>query len=198
MNSIFAAQGFQRSNSFMGTPLPMRRPALGIKIDKVSRDQYLAKINAGTRKLATLRSWIAARIDADPMLQKTFKNDAVVIKNFWDFDDIVVKDQWYVDQASMALNKSDPSAWDLSDETMGRVDEWALVIDDMAQGMTMLSASPTGSVTSSNTISPTGGVLPAGLPASLTTPKSSGLTGKDLLIGSGIALGVGALLYALA
>jgi hypothetical protein len=212
MNSIFAAQGFQRSSSFVGNPLPVRpRRGLGDPIDKATHDAILATISAGNVKIAAVRRWIASLIDKDPMLQRTItkgnSDNNFMVDNFWSYDDLVTKDQWYVDQATANLNNPNPSTWDLSQDTQGRVSDWGKAIDIMYAAMQEFGGagaiSATGvpnklaPVAGVGPFGPTGAILPTGPSVLATAPSSSGITTKDILIGGAVALGAGALLYAL-
>src|ERR1043166_983631 len=110
--------------------VPLGSAQLGRPLTASEIDQYTAKIVQGRQKLAPIPALIAARIDADPMLQKTI-NDPVVQKNFWDFMDLANKDQYYVDQTWDMLQNPTSADYDIPDENLGRTDEWALVIDDL-------------------------------------------------------------------
>jgi hypothetical protein len=114
--------------------------------------------------MAQVRKWIASRIDADPMLLRTF-GQQYISDNFWGYDDIVVKDQYYVDKAQGDLSEGrgtyvdeDVQGWEIDDETLGRVDEWALAIDNMYQGMQEFgktALTTTGGQTIPNSTAPT-------------------------------------------
>jgi hypothetical protein len=179
-----------------------RQVTLGDTVFADQRNAILSKIKTGTDRMAQVRKWIASRIDADPMLQRTF-GQPYIADNFWAFDDIVVKDQYYVDRAQTIL-REDLESWDLDEETLARVDEWALVIDNMYQGMQEFGKTPlttTGGQVIPNSVAP-GNVLPpasgAGAGASVrNTPPGTGIQTKDLLTYGGIGLGAVALVLLL-
>lgn len=198
------------SSGFQPALAGPRRPStpvveLGVNVFADQRNAMLTKISNGTQRIAAVRKWIASRIDQDPMLRRTF-GEQYISDNFWAYDDIVTKDQYYVDQASQAL-AGDLEMWDLSDETIGRVDEWALVIDGMYDGMQEYGKTPLTSPTTGTqvpgTTPPAGNIPPAGTPGKaplLTTPPPAGAGGKggtflgipskDALLYGGIGLGV--------
>lgn len=195
MKTMFAV-GFQVSHNVWdkrtvsGTFLGQARPkVLGETLSRAQIDQYMSKITAGRQKLAQLRQWIASRINADPMLVRTF-NDPVVQKNFWDFDDIVTKDQWYVDQTEDALRNPTSADYDIPEENLARTDEWAQVIDNMIWGMNEY-----GKVPLTSPVKP--GVKP-GNPL-LTPPESKilGVPQGQFVIGAGVVAIGGILAYAL-
>lgn len=175
-----------------------RRPqaVLGAAVFADERNAILQKIKTGRDRMIQVRKWIASRIDADPMLLRTFGQEHIS-KNFWDFDDIVVQDQYYVDRAEGILLE-DLEAWDLDEETLARVDEWALVIDNMYAGMQEFGKVALTTVTGQpipGTVAPPG-KAPAG--ASVTAgPPSKGITTKDALTYGGIGLGAIALILLL-
>jgi hypothetical protein len=203
MKTMFAV-GFQVSQNVWdrrtvsGTFLGQARPkVLGETLSSAQIDQYTAKIANGRQKLAQLRKWIASRIDADPMLARTF-NDAVVQKNFWDFDDIVTKDQWYVDQTEDALRNPPSADYDIPTENLGRTDEWAQVIDNMVWGMNEYGKVPL-------TTTPITGVRPAIKPgakpgnplATVPETKILGVPQGQFVLGAGVVAIGGILAYAL-
>lgn len=189
--STFRPAGF-RQVSLAGA---RRRPqvVLGTAVFADERNAILQKIRTGRDRMAQVRKWIATRIDADPMLLRTF-GQQYIADNFWGFDDIVVKDQYYVDLAEGIL-REDLESWDLDEETLGRVDEWALVIDNMYAGMQEFGRVPLTTTTGqplTGTVAPPG-KIPAG--ATVTaTPPSKGVTTKDALTYGGIGLGAVALI----
>lgn len=186
-----------------------RRVVLGATIFADERNAILSKIKTGSDRMAQVRKWIASRIDADPMLLRTF-GQQYIADNFWGYDDIVVKDQYYVDRAQGALREGqgayvdeDVQAWELDEETLARVDEWALVIDNMYQGMQEFGKTPlttTGGQVVPNTTAP-GTILPPAsgtrAPGPTTAPPSKGIATKDLLTYGGIGLGAVALVLLL-
>lgn len=143
---------------------------LGVTVFADQRNSMLTTIENGTKRLADVRKWIASRIDQDPMLLRTF-GQQYIADNFWAYDDIATKDQYYVDQALQALT-GDLEMYDLSDETIGRVDEWALVIDNMYGGMQEYGKTP---LTNPSTGAPVQGTTPPATsvpPASGSNPKA--------------------------
>lgn len=175
-----------------------RRPqiVLGLSVFADERNAILRKIQTGKERMAQVRKWIASRIDEDPMLLRTFGQEHIS-KNFWDFDDIVVKDQYYVDLAEGVL-REELESWELDEETLARVDEWALVIDNMYAGMqefgkvalTTVTGQPIPGTVAPPGKSPVGASVTAGLP-------SKGITTKDALTYGGIGLGAIALILLL-
>lgn len=179
------------------------RATMGEMILADQRNAILSKIKTGTDRLAQVRKWIASRIDADPMLLRTF-GQQYISDNFWGYDDIAVKDQYYVDRA-VGILREDLESWDLDEETLGRIDEWALVIDNMYQGMQEFGKTPlttTGGQILPNTTAP-GNVLPPAtggrVPGVTTAPPSTtyGIQTKDLITYGGIGLGAVALVLLL-
>jgi hypothetical protein len=203
------------SSGFQPALAGPRRPStpvveLGVNVFADQRNAILTKITNGNQRLLAVRQWIASRIDQDPMLLKTF-GEKYISDNFWGYDDIVTKDQYYVDLASQALT-GDLEMWDLDDETIGRVDEWAAVIDIMYAAMQEYGKTPLTTPAGTqvpNTVAPpptappasptgSGGKVPAG--SSVKTPPPAGAGGaggmflgipsKDALLYGGIGLGV--------
>lgn len=188
-----------------------RSVSMGATVLADERNAILAKIKTGTDRLAQVRKWIASRIDADPMLLRTF-GQQYISDNFWGYDDIVTKDQYYVDKAQGDLSESrgtyvseDTQGWEIDDETLGRIDEWALVIDNMYQGMQEFGKTPlttTGGKVLPNTTAP-GNVLPTAstgrvpVTGPTTAPPSKGIPTKDLITYGGIGLGAVALVLLL-
>lgn len=177
------------------------RATMGATVFADERNAILSKIKTGTDRMAQVRKWIASRIDADPMLLRTF-GQQYIADNFWGYDDIVVKDQYYVDRAQ-AILREDLESWELDEETLGRVDEWALVIDNMYQGMQEFGKTPlttTGGQVVPNTTAP-GSILPPAsgtrVPGPTAAPPSSGIPTKDLITYGGIGLGAVALVLLL-
>jgi hypothetical protein len=178
---------------------PRVAAALGMNVFADQRNAILTKIQNGNQRLLAVRKWIASRIDQDPMLRRTF-GQQYISDNFWAYDDIVTKDQYYVDLASQALAE-DLEMWDLDDETIGRVDEWALVIDGMYDGMQEYGkiplTNPSTGAQVPGTTPPAGNIPPAGTAGKaplMTTPPPTGAGGKG-----GTFLGIpskDALLYA--
>jgi len=182
-----------------------RQVVLGATVFADERNAILQKIKSGRDRMATVRKWIASRIDADPMLLRTF-GQQYVSDNFWGYDDIVVKDQYYVDRAEGILSE-DLESWDLDEETSARVDEWAAVIDIMYAAMQEYGRTPLTTTTGQtvpNTVAPSGGARPASgggrvAPgANVTTrPPSTGISTKDAITYGGIGLGAIALVLLL-
>ena len=187
---------------------PVRRAVLGNTVLADERNSILSKIKTGSDRMAQVRKWIASRIDADPMLLRTF-GQQYISDNFWGYDDIVVKDQYYVDKVQGDLSEGrgtyvdeDVQGWEVDDETLGRVDEWALAIDNMYQGMQEFGKTPlttTGGKPVPNSVAPgttvppaSGGKQPVTGPTS--APPSKGIPTKDLLTYGGIGLGAIALI----
>lgn len=192
MHNMFVGSGFQRTSNFMGSPL--RGSFIGA-VDKANRDRLVGLINAGTPKLAAVKKWILSKIQTDPTMINTFK-EQYIADNFAGYGDIVAKDQTYVDQAIGALSSSDPALWNIPDATIGRVEEWAQVVDIMYAAMLEYGGATAPAVTSpgipSLTLTP-GATLPfAAVPA-----PSSALSNNNLLIGGAVALGLGILAYAI-
>lgn len=134
MKTLFA-MGYFSNDVFGGNtalaPIALAGPRgayLGELLDASGRSRVLAAISAGTQKMAEVRKWIASLIDRDPMLARTLR-DQVVVDNFWAYDDLVVKSQWYVDQTAAQLSSDDPTKWDVSEENLGRTDDWVRSID---------------------------------------------------------------------
>jgi hypothetical protein len=180
-----------------------RRVVLGATVLADERNAILSKIKNGTARMAQVRKWIASRIDADPMLLRTF-GQQYISDNFWGYDDIVVKDQYYVDKAQGDLSEGrgtyvdeDVQGWEIDDETLGRVDEWALAIDNMYQGMQEFgktALTTTGGQTIPNSTAPTTTVPPSSggkhpVTGPTASPPSQGIPTKDLLTYGGIGLG---------
>lgn len=135
MKTLFAL-GFQASydlwdrRTVAGTYLGRSQPRLGIPLTGAQVDEYTRKITQGRQKLAQLRSWMAARTGNDPTLTRTF-NDPVVEKNFWDFIELVTKDQYYVDRVWEAIQNPTGPEYDIPENDLAYVDEWAQVIDNL-------------------------------------------------------------------
>lgn len=194
-----ARGGYMYGSPFLGQVPLVARPAsprisgrhfMGVVLSRSQRDETLAKIAAGTQKLAQVRGWIASRIDQDPMLLRTFR-EKYISDNFWGYDDLVVKDQWYVDQTQAKLQSQDPAAWDLPEEHLARTDDWARAIDIMHGAMVEYGGAT--------------GMRPGAAPATttrITTPPPpaapAGISTSDLLIGGAVAVGLGLLVSAIA
>lgn len=134
MKTLFA-MGYFSNDVFQGNaalvPIALagaRDARLGELLDASGRSRVLASISAGTQKMAEVRKWIASLIDRDPMLARTLR-DPGIVDNFWAYDDLVVKSQWYVDQTAAQLSSDDPAKWDVSEENLGRTDDWVRSID---------------------------------------------------------------------
>lgn len=177
--------GYRPAAPRLGRPAPARRPVLGVQLSSEERATTLTKIAAGSQKMAQVRKWIASRIDQDPMLLRTFR-EKYISDNFWGYDDLVVKDQWYVDQTSKQLQSANSQDWDVPEENLARTDEWAQVIDIMHAAMQEYGAA----------LAP--GARPPVPGAVATPPPSGGLKTTDLLVGGAVAVGLGVLIAALA
>jgi hypothetical protein len=213
MNSIFAAQGFQRSNTFMGSPLRLRGASLGRGLTASEIDSYTAKITDGRAKLAKINAWLDAKRAAQPFGWTAF-NDEVSNRNFFGWMDTIGADQYGADNTWAMIQNPSSGDYDIPDDYLWRTDEWAMVINTAYNAMIQSGgAVPTTSPASRpagaaavmppyNPLSPTGGKVPSTYPGAyppgMTAPKSTGISTQDILVGGGIALGVGALLYALA
>lgn len=196
MKTLFT-MGFAAQSMWSGQVL--KGPSLGVALTAAEIDGYMSKIKNGRAKLAQVRAWIAARIDADPMLARTF-SDAVVQKNFWDFMDQIDRDQWYVDQTWEGLQNPTSPDYDTPEENLARTDEWAQIIGTLVAATQQYG----GTVPRVVRMGPDGRPLPAGTPGAVVKPgtpvKESTILGiktNDLLLGASVAVGVGALLYAL-
>lgn len=175
------------AGTLLGQAHTMGRPLSSQEIDA-----YISKIQTYRRKLAQVRTWIASRIDADPMLSKTFSNP-VVEKNFWDYMDLINKDQYYADQTWEALQNPVSADYDIPEENLSRTDEWAQVIDIVYGAMQEYGAARPG-------IAPKPGK--PGAPTILTAPpapepKILGVPQTTFVVGTGIAAIAGILAYGL-
>lgn len=202
MKTMFAMNGFRAANPF--TEAQAAAPALGLPrrlggITQGERDRLLGIIKNGSAKIAAVRNWISTRINQDPMLYNTFR-ERYVADNFWSYDDLVNSDQWAVDTASQVLASSDPSVWNVSDEVMGRVEDWGAAVDIMYAGMQEY-----GNVGAKSTMPasvPGGAPVAPGLPGRpssvLNTPApGTGLSNNQLLIGGAVLVGAGLLVAAI-
>lgn len=177
------------------------RPAasLGDMLFAQERNSLLSKIESGSQKLLAVKKWIASRIDADPMLLRTFGQQHIS-DNFWGYDELVDKDQYYVNVALDTL-RDDLESWDLDGETLSRIDEWAAAIDIMYGAMNQYGKTPLTTVTGAvipGTVAPPASAAPAGvtgggqIPAGsdvTTRPPSVGLSTKEILTYGGIGAG---------
>lgn len=140
-NDVFRGNAALAPVALAGTP----SARLGELLDASGRSRVLAAIAAGTQRMAEVRKWIASLIDRDPMLARTLR-DQVVVDNFWAYDDLVVKSQWYVDQTAAQLSSDDPAQWDVPEENLARTDDWARSIDILHGAMREYGGNqPTGS-----------------------------------------------------
>lgn len=105
-----------------------RGPSLGDPLTAAEIDDLMSKITAGRQRLAQVRQWIASKIDADPLLARTF-NDPVVQRNFWDYLDLVNTDQSYVDRTWEALQNPVSADYDIPNENVQRTDDWSKAVD---------------------------------------------------------------------
>jgi len=117
-----------------------RQVFLGDTVLQTERDALLQKIQVASDKMVAVRKWISSRINQDPMLLKTF-GQQYISDNFWGYDDLVVKDQYYVDKAVEAL-RANANSWDIDGETLSYVDEWALVVGIMYDAMQEYGKTP--------------------------------------------------------
>lgn len=194
MNNVFMSRGFQTTSNFIGAPIK-QRSRMGDILGPTERAQLQSLIKAGTPRLAQIRSWLTTQYAKDPTLLATFK-EQFIVDNWRGYDDIVTKDQASVDLASQKLASSDPANWDFSADTVERVNEWAQVVDIMYSGMQEYGSAGGGVRTMAPLkLTPSGGAIAPG--ALLVPPPSSGLQTSDLLIGGVVAIGLGALVYAL-
>lgn len=205
MRSQFTSS-FQPARNLSGyRPIYASPPvAMGESVFADQRNTILRKIEDGARKMVAVRKWIASRIDHDPMLRKTF-GEKYISDNFWGYDDLVVKDQYYVDLALETLGP-DLEMWDLDEETLARIDEWAAVIDIMYAAMNEYGKTPLttagGQVVPNTTVSPGGTTTPTGgggsiKPGTNVKDKPPGISTKDVLTYGGIGLGAIALILLL-
>jgi hypothetical protein len=228
MKTLFSL-GFQSNHPFtvrhpsligaasLGRPIPLRMGQETSEFEHVAdaqaqadaqanadlRAKLTASIAAGTKKLATVRSWIASRIDQDPMLLKTFR-EKYISDNFWGYDDMVTKDQYYVDLATQKIASSDPINWDFSEEMLGRIDEWNKGIDIMYAamqeygGLGTVTATP---VKAAPVVNPKTGIpVKSSIAPGATVksaPPSSGISTNTLLVGGGIAAAALAVIMAM-
>lgn len=210
MKTLFS-MGFHSHNPFMvsdpvmGQFEPMFQTANeGVTsynaAQEAAKNKLQAQISASSQKWAQVKAWIASRIDADPMLRKTLtKGDAsqnFVVDNFWGYDDLINKDQYYVDLAQRQLAAGQTP----SDDTVAYVDEWSKVIDIMYAAMQEYGGAvrtPQPVTMGPPTISPTTGrPVPSSItPGSTiqTQPPSSGIANNTLLWAGGAALAAVAL-----
>lgn len=223
MKTLFSV-GFQANNPFtvrhpslvqapsLGRPMALpQAPSMGDVLDDKGRAKIQSIITSGKAKLAQVDAWIQTQYAKDPTLLATFKEEFVV-DNWRGYDDIVTKDQYYVDLAAQKIASSDPINYDFTEETLSRIDEWAQVIDIMVAGMQQyggVALKPTtpGIVklgpTTTGIISPSTGapvqtrIAPG---ATLTTPPPTdgfGISPKTLLISGGVLAAVVGLVLAL-
>lgn len=183
MKTMFE-NGFRPASAFFGSTL-QGSAKLGVVLDRLERESMLIDISEGTKKLSQVRAWIATRIDADPMLKRTF-NDAVVEKNFWDFLDMTLRDQWAVDQAASKLRPEAATGWDVEEDALVRTEDWVKRVDALYGAMQQYGGATTPTTPS--------GTRPGTMATGATI---LGIPAKDALLGGGIAIGVGVLLYAL-
>lgn len=238
MKTVFSL-GFQSHDPFtvqhpslagrpsLGRAIPLR-PMMGQDNTASSEFEHVADANAqaiadlrtklspiiadGTKRLAAIRSWIAARINQDPTLVKSFGGDQVVASNFLSFNDMVTGDQSYVDMATQKLASNDPANWDFSDGMLGRIDEWSKGIDTMASGIQSWGvALPSAPVTTipaklgpaiTAIVNPKTGTavvssIAPGATLKTTKPPASGLSTNTLLIGGLGAAALVGLVFAL-
>jgi hypothetical protein len=193
---------FHPARSALRSVLPARSHArtgaeLGVSTSESERSSLLLAISEGFQKLETVRKWIASRIDFDPLLLTTF-GQRHIADNFWGYDELVVKDQYYVNQAQDALG-DDVGPWDLSEEVTSRTYEWGAAIDIMYDAMTKYGRTPLTTQNGSpiqSTVAPQttagggtagGGGIKAGSNID-NEPPSAGIPIKDVLIYSGIGV----------
>jgi hypothetical protein len=184
-------------NTFQPSSSPARlRRSLGAPVSESVRVAMLDKIQAGENRLAAVLKWVASRIDLDPMLLRTFGQQHIS-DNFWGYNELVEKDQYYVDQAVQILN-DDLSGWDISEEISSRVGDWSAAIDIMYDAMQRYGKTPLTDAAGQpiqSTVAPAAGgttavtttgsnKIPAGTDVN-TEPPSAGIsTQKVLLYGS--------------
>jgi len=199
MRSIFRGSAFQPARQ-LGSLRPA--PILGTMLFAEERNTILSKIADGAERLTAVKKWIASRIDQDPMLLRTFGQQHIA-DNFWGYDELVDKDQWYVDQAVQILGE-DLESWELDEETTSRIDEWATAIGIMQDAMNRYGQTPlttqSGTVIPGTTAPPGGSIQPTSgggriqPGANVTDPSpSAGIKMKDVLIYGGLGLGAIAL-----
>jgi len=184
------------SGAYLGAGAELGRPLTAAEIDG-----FTSKIAQGRQKLAAVRAFIAARIDADPMLQRTF-NDAVVQRNFWDYLDLINKDQYYADRVWDQIQNPSSAEYDIPDNDLDYTNEWAQVVDIVYSAMQQYGGAPP--VARPGAIGPTGlptgvapkkGVAPGAMPMA-PQPMILGIPQNTFLIGAGLA-GLGLLAVAL-
>lgn len=167
------------------------------------RAKLSAIITKGNQKLAQVNAWIQTQYTKDPTLLATFK-EQYVAENWRGYDDIVTKDQSYVDLAAQKIASQDPRNWDFSEDMIGRVQEWDQVIDIMVAGMQQYGGIK---ATIPNKLAPltkitgvTGAPIQTRIApgATITTPPpAEGISPKTLLIGGGVLAAVVGLVLAL-
>lgn len=228
MKTLFSV-GFQSNNPFtVRHPSLAQAPSLGFPrqmgqetsefehiadAEAQANAELRAKLNtmiaAGNKKLAAIKSWIAARIDQDPTLEKSFGGDKVVSYNILDWmDNLVAKDQYYADLAAKKAASPDPQNWDFSESLLGYVNEWANVIDQIYDAIQQRgNALPNkpgiqkmGPVTQTIINPKTGAPVTTNIApgAVISSPApTSGISTNTLLIGGGVAAALIGLVLAL-
>jgi hypothetical protein len=199
MRSLFRST-FQPARRIAGSFRPALVPAsaLGAAVFSDERNAILQRVVTGSERMVAIRKWIASRIDADPMLLRTF-GQQYIADNFWGYDELVIKDQYYVDLALETL-RADLEMWDLSEETAARIDEWYAVIDIMYAAMNEYGKTPLTTAAGTpipNTTAPPGGTTQSTggggrvQPGTnvTNTPPSAGISTKTALLYGGIGLG---------
>jgi hypothetical protein len=197
MRSLFRST-FQPARRIAGGFRPAPTPVLGAAVFSDERNAILQRIVTGSERMVAIRKWIASRIDADPMLLRTF-GQQYIADNFWGYDELVIKDQYYVDLALETL-RTDLEMWDLDEETAARIDEWYAVIDIMYAAMNEYGKTPlitaSGQTVPGTTAPPGGTTQPTGGGGRVqpgtnvtNTPPSAGISTKTALVYGGIGLG---------
>lgn len=184
MKTMFE-NGFRPASAFFGSTL-RGHAKLGVVLDRLERESMLIDISENTQKLAQVRAWMASLVNSDPMLDKTFV-DPVIRENFLDFNHLAIRDQWAVDQAQSTLRNESATGWDLPEDVVVRVGDWVKRVEALHAAMQEYGGRKPGPET-----------RPGTRPGTMATGATIlGIPAKDALLGGGIAIGVGVLLYAL-
>jgi len=193
MKSMFLAHGFQSNNLFTlrHPSMGQRRPSLGRGLTAAEIDQYTAKITTGRQKLARINAWIESKRAAQPFGWTLFDDEALQA-NFFNWQKTANTEEDSVARVWEVLTNPSSADYDVNQDDLIRTNDWATMINWMTGAMEEYGMKKPGAV-----VGPTPGVKPGALPGAMPTAPSKGVSTNDLLVGGAIALGVGALLYAI-
>lgn len=185
MRSIFGQAPFVRFD--LGRHL-LNNPVLGQDngekvtdpfLPQAQRDSVLLEINSAMAKVKPIEDLIAWSGDNDPGLKKYLGADAT---RFYALSNSIAPLYGIVEMVITRLSDPDRDYWLVADEDLAGVKQWTTGINQMYsiyQGHKALPYTPPPGTKAPPTTAPTGLI--------------SGLSTQDLLIGGGVAVGLGLL-----